>query len=253
MGHKLWNNRILRVAIPSVFWLGVWQFAAYQVGSALLLPGPMAVAERLFALGGTGLFWQTALLSLGRILMGFVGGAVLGAALAALTAAFSWADMLFSPAVRVVRAVPVASFILLLMLWLSTGLVPGVCAGLMVLPVVWGNVSKGLAETDPLLLEGAAAWRFGPWKRARLIYLPSALPYFASGCATGLGLAWKAGIAAEVLSLPRQAIGLEIRNAKLYVETPDLFAWTVVVILLSFLLENVLAVLFRQMERGRRG
>ncbi len=243
----------MRVAVPSAFWLGVWQLAALWVGKELLLPGPITVVVRLFELAGTALLWQSALLSVGRILAGFAAGAVAGALLAALTSACPWADLLFAPAIRVIRAIPVASFILLIMLWLSTGMVPGVCAGLMVLPVVWGNVTKGIAQTEPLLLEGARAWRFGRLKTVRLIYVPSVLPYFASSCATGLGLAWKAGVAAEVLSQPKLAIGLEIMNAKRYIETPSLFAWTAVVILLSFLLENVLSMLFRRMEQRREG
>ena len=222
------------------------------MGNEFLLPEPGVVAVRLAELAGTALFWKSAALSLLRVLIGFLAGAVVGALLAALTAVSRWADMIVSPAVRVLRASPVVSCILLIQLWVFTGRVPGVCAGLMVLPVVWENVSKGIRETDPLLLEAARAYRFGSWKTARLVYLPSVLPYFASSCATGLGLAWKAGVAAEVLCLPRLAIGLEMQNSKKYLETPDLFAWTAVVILLSFVLENLLGRLFRQMERGRR-
>lgn len=221
------------------------------MGSEFLLPGPLTTLLRLLDLGGSASFWQTALMSLGRILLGFLAGAAAGALLAALTGMSAWLESLLSPAIRVVRAVPVVSFILLLQLWLRSGRVPAVCAALMVMPVVWENVSKGIRETDPLLLEGARAWGFSRGKTLGLIYLPSVLPYFASACASGLGLAWKSGVAAEVLALPKLAIGLEMSNSKKYLETPDLFAWSVVVIALSFLLERGLKVLFRHMERGR--
>lgn len=249
---NLKRNKILDVVIPLAFWLGVWRIAAQIVGKELLLPGPQLVLGELLALGGSPLFWRSAIYSLLRVLLGFLAGAVAGGVLAALAAAFSWADLILSPAVRVARAVPVVSFILLLMLWLSTGMVPGACAALMVLPVVWGNVRKGIDETDPLLLECAAAYRFSPVKKIRLIYLPSVLPYFASSCVTGLGLAWKAGVAAEVLSQPKLAIGLEMHKSKLYLETPALFAWSVMVIALSFLLEHLLAQAFKGLERGKR-
>ena len=195
----------------------------------------------------TPLLWQSAALSLVRIFSGFLGGAVLGGLLAAACAAFRPARLLLTPAVGVIRATPVASFIILLLLWVTTGLVPAVCAGLMVLPVVWGNVYKGIVQTDPLLLEGAKTWRFGRLKTLRLVYLPSVLPYFASGCATGLGLAWKAGVAAEVLCQPKLAIGTQLYRAKITLETPDLFAWTAVVIVLSFLLEYAMGFLFRRL------
>ncbi|MEG1879203.1 MAG: ABC transporter permease subunit [Pseudoflavonifractor sp.] len=221
------------------------------MGKDLLLPTPLAVMQTLLQLVVTPGFWQTAGVSLVRIFTGFLGGTLLGALFAALTCSFSWADLLLSPAIRVIRATPVASFILLVLLWVKTGLVPGVCAGLMVLPVVWGNVCKGISLVDPQLLELARAYRFGRWKTLALVYIPSVLPQFAGGCATGLGLAWKAGVAAEVLCLPQTAIGLQIFNAKRYLETPALFAWTAVVILLSFLLENAFGRLFRRLERGR--
>ena len=253
-------RKLLRVVIPLAFWLGVWQLAAlwvdtaYQPGrGALLLPGPLLVAGRLWALMGEAAFWQAAGVSLGRIFGGFALGAAGGALLAVLTAALPWADWLFGPAVKVVRAVPVASFIVLVLLWApTTGAVPGIVSALMVLPVVWGNVARGIGETDPLLLEAARAYRFGRGKTLRLVYAPSVLPYFASGCATALGLAWKAGVAAEVLCQPRLAIGTRLYKAKITLETPDVFAWTLVVIALSFLLEAVLGTALRRLGRGRR-
>ena len=251
--NKSWN-KILRVVIPLAFWLGVWQLGAHFMDwrtegyGSLLLPGPLEVAGRLLALVKEPSFWQAAAMSLGRIFAGFALGAAIGAAAAVATAAFAPADWVLTPAVKVVRAVPVASFIVLVLLWApTTGSVPAIVSGLMVLPVLWGNVGKGIAQTDPKLLELAGAYRFGRWKTLRLIYVPSVLPYFASGCATALGLAWKAGVAAEVLCLPKLAIGTRLYRAKITMETPDLFAWTVTVVVLSFVLERALGTLFRRM------
>lgn len=251
------KNKILRVVIPLAFWLGVWQLGAVfmdwrtQGYGSLLLPGPGEVAGRLAALAAEPAFWQAAAMSLGRIFAGFALGAVIGTAAAVATAAFAPADWVLTPAVKVVRAVPVASFIVLVLLWApTTGSVPAIVSGLMVLPVLWGNVGKGISQTDPKLLEMAGAYRFGRWKTLRLIYVPSVLPYFASGCATALGLAWKAGVAAEVLCLPKLAIGTKLYRAKITMETPDLFAWTVTVVVLSFVLERALGSLFRRMGGG---
>ena len=248
------QKKIRKVVIPLAFWLGVWQLGAvfldWRTGGygSLLLPGPGEVAGRLAALVAEPPFWQAAAMSLGRIFAGFALGAVLGTAVAIATAALPLADWILSPAVKVVRAIPVASFIVLVLLWApSTGSVPAIVSALMVLPVLWGNVGKGIAQTDPKLLELAKAYRFGRGKTVGLIYFPSVLPYFASGCATGLGLAWKAGVAAEVLCLPKLAIGTRLYRAKITLETPDLFAWTVVVIALSFVLEVALGVFFRRL------
>ena len=167
-----------------------------------------------------------------------------------LTCASRWCDLLLSPAIRVIRATPVASFILLVLLWTGRNTVSVIIAALMVLPVVWGNLSRGIQETDPQLLEMAKAYRFSSFKTIRLIYIPSLHPYFLSAITTAMGLAWKSGVAAEVLCLPKQAIGTQIYNTKLYLEIPDLFAWTVVVILLSLALEKLLRVV---LGRGKAG
>ena len=230
-------RRIGRVLLPVLFWLGVWQLTAAAVGQELLLPGPAAVGRRLLELAAGAVFWQTALASLLRIFGGLLLGVALGALLAGLTAWVPLLDWVLTPAVKVVRATPVASFILLVYLWVERGRVPGLISALMVLPVVWGNVTRGIAETDPQLLELARAYGFGRGRTLRRIYIPSVLPYFASGCRTALGLAWKAGVAAEVLCQPQNAIGTQIYNTKYYLETPSLFAWTLVVSALSFLLE----------------
>ena len=246
-------RRIGRVLLPVLFWLGVWQLAAAAVGQELLLPGPAAVGRRLLELAAGAVFWQTALASLLRIFGGLLLGVALGALLAGLTAWVPLLDWVLTPAVKVVRATPVASFILLVYLWVERGRVPGLISALMVLPVVWGNVTRGIAETDPQLLELARAYGFGRGRTLRRIYSPSVLPYFASGCRTALGLAWKAGVAAEVLCQPQNAIGTQIYNTKYYLETPSLFAWTLVVIALSFLLEWAVGGLLRRAEGPEGG
>ncbi len=272
-------RKLGRALLPAAFWLWVWQLASMAVareaveaafaagvrtgdyaallgvlarGRAFLLPAPAAVFATLRDLVAAPLFWRTTGATLLRIFGGFAAGVALGAAIAVLTTASRRADLLLAPAVRVVRATPVASFIILVLLWVRTGRVPAVISALMVLPVVWGSVSAGIRQTDPQLLELASAYRFGRGKTLRIVYLPSVLPYFASGCRTALGLAWKAGVAAEVLCLPPLAVGTQVYYSKIYLETPALFAWTLAVIALSFLVEWGLGAAFRRMGEGRR-
>ena len=257
MGRSKSLKNKIALLLPPAFWLGVWQLGAFLVdrrvggrGNELLLPYPVTVARALIRLGQTGEFWQTVLVSLGRILAGMGAGTLLGAILAAAACAAPWAGRLIALPVRVIRATPVASFILLILLWTDRTFV---IAGLMVLPVVWGNLCRGIRETDPKLLELAAAYRFSWWKRVRLIYLPSLRPYFLAAVTTAMGLAWKSGVAAEVLCIPRPAIGTQIYNSKLYLDIPDLFAWTVAVVALSLLLEGLLRALLERDKRREDG
>lgn len=243
-------NRLLKRSLPAVFWLLAWVLAARWVGLDLLLPGPLAVGSRLAALAGTGGFWLSVGATLGRVFLGLAWGALAGGVLAFATHFSPWADRLLSPAVRVVRATPVVSFILLVYLWVPRGAIPWVIAGLMVLPVVWGAVSAGLDGLDEKLLELARAYRFSRGKTLALICLPALRPHFAAGLSTAFGLAWKSGVAAEVLCPPAQAIGSRIQQAKAALETPDLFAWTLTIVALSLALEKLLR---RGLGRGNKG
>lgn len=246
-------RKLVSHLLPPAFWLGVWQFGALFARTKKLdffLPTPWTVLQTLAGLCATGEFWATIALSLGRILMGMVFGTLLGILLAALTCASSWADRLLSPMIRMIRAVPVASFILLVMLAVYRATVPTVIVTLMVLPVVWSGVNQGIRQADSQLLELARAYRFSRWKKVKLVYLPSVQPYLLSAVTTAMGLAWKSGVAAEVLCTPRQAIGTEVYNAKFYLEIPTLFAWTAVVVALSLTMEWLLAAALRRWKGG---
>ena len=245
MGHVI--KRALRTAIPPVFWLGVWQLAAFVVGKELLLPGPVTVGRSLLALARTADFYLSAGATMGRVFLGLLWGGLAGAALAFLTHFSPWADAVVSPAVRVARATPVVSFILLVYLWVARAAIPWVIAGLMVLPVMWGSLTAGLEHMDEKLLELGRAYRFSRLKQLRLIYLPALRSHFSAGLLTAFGLAWKSGVAAEVLCPPDRAVGSRLQQAKLGLETSDLFAWTLTVVALSLALEGLLR---RVLERG---
>ena len=175
----------LLYALPApAFWLGVWQACACLVdrhvggrGNELLLPYPVSVWNALVSMIGTGDFWAVVLASLGRIALGLGAGIVLGAMLALLTCASPWAERLLAPAIRVVRAAPVASFILLVLLWTGRNRVPAVISAMMVLPVVWDSLCRGIQSIDPKRLELARVYRFSRWKTLWLIGLPSLRPH----------------------------------------------------------------------------
>ena len=238
-------KRAVRSVISLAFWLGVWQLAAICVGKELILPTPLAVVKVLIKLCASGSFWLSAGLSLARVFCGFFAGVIIGSLLAWLTYVSPVSDTLFSPIIRIVRATPVASFIILALLWIGKALVPAFISMLMVIPIIWGSTRTAIDQTDKNLLEMGNVYRLGFRKTLRYIYIPSVFPAWRSACITALGLSWKAGIAAEVLCVPRLSIGSNLYNSKIYLETPSLFAWTCVVILLSFFVEKGLVQLLK--------
>ena len=219
-----------------VFWLIVWQLAAMALRAAyphgaLLLPSPVSSLARLWALAGTAAFWRAIGTSSVHILGGFLLSCALAVVLAALSARFSRIEEL--------KTVPVASFIILALAWLSSRTLPLFIAALMVFPPVYLNVLEGIRRTDADLLEMARVFRVPFSRTVRGIYLPQVLPYFRSAVSAALGLCWKAGTAAEVIALSGGSIGEKLYNAKIYFQTADLFAWTAAIVLISTAFEKL--------------
>ena len=212
------NKRKNRIAntLAVCFWLCAWQAASVCIGQKLILVSPLEVCGALLALLPTADFWQTAAFSAGRIIGGFLLALALGLALAALAAALRWVEVLLRPLMLTIKSIPVASFIILALMWLrSAGNLAVFISFLMVLPVVYTNTLAGIRETD------------------------ARLPYFRSACTVGLGLCWKSGVAAEVIGITSGSIGEALYNAKILFSTAELLAWTVVIVLLSLAFERL--------------
>ena len=233
-------RKTLRTLAVVLFWLLIWQLAAALAGQELLLPSPLRVARELLRLAGGAEFWLTVAQSIRRVLTGIASAVLLGILLALLTHKSALLRALLSPVMTLVKSTPVASFIILALVWLGRDVVPPVIAALMVLPVVWANVSQGLDGIDPQLLELAQVCRLPRGRVFRRITLPSVLPHLRAALCSALGLGWKAGVAAEILTVPARSIGKRIYEAKIYLETTELFAWTAAVVLLSLVIERLL-------------
>ncbi len=221
------------------FWLTVWVLVSYSVGSELLFPTPLSALRALGHLALTSDFWISAIYSLIRVLFGIIISLVVGTLLAFLTERVSAARALLSPFLGVIKATPVASFIILALLWIKRDTLPLYITALIVVPIVWSNVSSGIRSVDKGLVEVTKVYAFSKKDKLFGLYIPSVAPYFMAACRSSLGMAWKAGISAEVLCTPKHAIGTELYFSKTYLETPDLFAWTLVVIVLSVIIEKL--------------
>lgn len=223
-----------------LFWVLLWQIISMITAQEILVPSPFAMLRSFANLMVKAAFWQAVALSVLRVICGFVGGVICGVLLAVLTVRFRFLHSLFAPVLQCIKAAPVASFIILALVWIPTDFLPVFICFLMVLPIVWNNVQEGIRQTDSKLLEMAQVFGLGGWKTLVKVRIPAVMPYLMTALTTGLGFAWKSGIAAEVICQPGFAIGKQLYFSKLYLETPQVFAWTAVVVLLSVGLEKIL-------------
>lgn len=246
------DKSIIKKAGVIAVWLLLWQLAAMLVDSAFLFPSPVAVFKRLAELCITRDFAVKCFGSLGRISLGCFSGILFGTLLGAITAFSKPLYEFFSPLLTLIKTTPVASFIILLLVWVKRDGVPVAVSFLMVVPVMWSSVCTAVVGTDKQLLEAARMFRLTRRQKIRHIYVPAVLPSFASGCKTSIGFAWKSGIAAEVLSTPKNSVGSQLYLAKINLEYADLFAWTAAVIIMSFLVEKLFVfMLEKALHTGR--
>lgn len=238
---KKWAVTLVKMSVTALFWLIIWQAAAMAVGKEILLPSPVVTFRHLIELFSTWDFIKACFISLVRIMLGFLAGFAVGGILAVACHFVPFLDTLFLPFKASVKATPVASFIIIAYMWLTKSEIPGFIASLIVIPIVWSNLSAGLACVDKKLLEVGKIFRFSPAYFVKYIYFPAVKPYLNSSAVAGIGLAWKSGIAAEVLVVARDGIGGKLYESKIYYESADLFAITAVVIVISLVIEKLFA------------
>ena len=233
------QNKALRRALAVIVALSVWQICAMIADTEFLFPSPVSVIARLFTL------WQEDgfLLAIGnsflKIVSGFLLGLILGTALALTAARFSIVEDLLWPFMITVKSVPVASFIVLALMWLTSRELSVFISFLMVIPIIYTNILSGIKSSSREMDKVATVFRMPLGKRILYIWIPRIKPFMLSACSIALGLSWKAGVAAELIGIPKNSLGEMLYYSKIYFNTLDLFAWTVIIVLLSIGFEKL--------------
>ncbi len=234
MRAKRWQT-----ALAVVFWIIVWQVGAMAANRSLLipLPTPIDTVAALGRLGTQGAFYLTVGASLLRITAGFLAALVVGTAGAVLCANVPLLRTLTAPLLALLRAIPVASFTILVFLWVSRGSVPVVISFVTVLPIIWANVDSGLKNCDRKLTEMARVFGMSGGEILRHVTFPALRPFFTAAVGSGLGFAWKSGVAAEVICRTQSSIGNLLWAGKTAVNYDEVFALTLIIVLLSLALQ----------------
>ena len=224
----------LTKALCVFFWLAVWQTAAAVVGQRILIVGPVEVVIRLFELLGEPGLWSSSVFSTARIAGGFLlalASAIVLSMLASVYQAF--------------KAIPVASIVIVVLIWVDSRNLSVIISFMMVFPVLYTNLLSAIESTDSRMVEMGVSYRLGAYEKLRLIYLPQVYPYFLSSSSLALGLAWKSGVAAEVIGIPDGSLGERLYDAKVFFATADVFAYTLLIVILSVGFEVLMKSLIR--------
>lgn len=239
------RKAILARVLAALAALAVWQLVAVLLGQRFILASPVEVAVRLASLWREPGFFHAVGFTLLRIAGGFLLALVLGVLLGTVAGRFPIAEILLRPYMVTVKSVPVASFIVIALVWLTAARLSVFISFLMVLPVIYNAVLTGVRNLDPKLSQMADVFHIRPGQRLLYVALPQMMPQLLSAISVALGFAWKAGVAAEVIGIPTGSVGEKLYYAKVYLNSTDLLAWTVVIVALSVGMEKLLTFLLR--------
>jgi NitT/TauT family transport system permease protein len=227
-----------------IFWITVWEILSLIINQEIYLPSPFATFKSLFDLMFDKITYITILYSTYRTLTGFLISTFWGVILGFVCGMNKSIYNLLNPLVSIIRTVPVMSIIIIAIMWFKDTNVPVFVAFLMCFPIIWTNTIQGIASADNKLLQMCKIYSIKKIRVIKSVYFYSTLPYIKAGMISALGISWKVTSAAEVLSLPKYSIGRFLYDSKVYLEIPDLFAWTIIIILLSIFFENLLKKIF---------
>ncbi len=230
-----------------VIWLLVWHFLALIINKELILPSPYITFIRLTELMKHSNFYWALLYSLGRIIGGFLLAVLVAFILGVFAGLNETFEILLSPFITVIRSTPVMSFIILAIIWFSYNLAPLAVNFIMCFPPIYDNVIKGIKNTDRKLINMARVYKVSKFNVFKGVYLGSLMPFLSSGMNTALGSSFRVAVAAEVLANPKFGIGTKLLVAKINLDTAEVFAWTFVILLLSYLFEYI----FKKITEGK--
>lgn len=220
-------------------WLILWQLASWAIGNPLLFCGPVEALEALLHDVITPASWLTIGWSAGRIAAGFALACILGLALGGIAGRSEVARAFLAPALHAMKSTPIVCVIALLLVWCGSGLATSIAVGLVVLPPFYFAMLEAHSAADPAIGQMLDAFCVRGWRRSLFVRWPQAAPFVRAAARTSTGMAWKAGVACELIGLPALSIGEQIYLGKLSLDMASIVAWTVVIIALGWLSERI--------------
>ncbi len=245
------THKRIRKTIILVFWLGVWQVAAALTDNAILLAGPVQVLHSFVGNLQRPDFFHIVLHSTAGIGLGFFMALFAGMLFGSAGYCMAWVEEALAPVMAALKSVPVASFVVLLLIWFGAGRLTALISFLIVFPNVFVNTIAGLKSTDRKLLEMSHVFGMSRARKLIYIYMPALMPHLGSCLKISLGMSWKSGVAAEIIGLSESSLGEQLYMSKIYLDTAGLFAWTVTIVLVSFLFEKAVLWLFQRIAAWR--
>lgn len=220
--------------------LAGWQIIALAIGYSDIFPTIDRLFVQIFLLLGEKTFYNALFFTIIRAFVGFLLALIMAFISGSLSAFNVFWLRFFMPTVVVFRSVPVIAVVLVALLWFSPNTIPVFIAFLTMFPIIHQSVLSGLKSVDNKLVEMARVFGFKVHQIYLAIYLPQAKSIILSGFSTAAGFGWRAVIIGEVLAQPIHGIGTGMKMSQVYINVPELFAWTIMAIVTSYVFDMLI-------------
>ena len=231
--------RAVRRFFVILLWIVVWQLASMAIGTDLLLAGPISTFTALVRDVVEPAFLSTVGFTLTRVMSGFILAFILALVLGILSTSFSAVYEFIAPVLSAMKSVPVACIVVLLLIWIGSRNVSFVAVVFVALPALYFSVTEACSARDTSFDALLKTLRVSRIRRWLATTWPDLVPFLIASGKTCVGMSWKAGVAAELIGIPQGSMGDRVYQAKLLFDTADLFAWTIVVVLLAWASERL--------------
>lgn len=238
----------LKKILIILFWIFMWQMLYMAVGEPLFLAGPADTFKCLLRLLGEGATYLVVLKTMRKIFAGFASALILAVPAAYAAWRVTLVREALAPFLSFLKAVPIASVIILLLAWFSSAGISFFVAGFVAFPIIYFELLASLEHMDVKLLEVLSVFRVSGIKGFRYVYFPALCDGLMQTSRVAAGMCVRAGIAAELIGVPMHSLGEKLYKAKLYLEIDDLFAWTVIIVAAGYLFERLFVCCIRRLS-----
>lgn len=245
------NKRALTLIGSILILVGIWEIIAAVIDSPVIFPAPYVVLHDFFTLFTQKSFYSNLGATVLRALESFLIIVVSGSVLGILAGSNKNIETLFEPLIAVFKATPVMSVILIAFIWFRTGAVPVFSAFLMAFPVMFVQTVQGIHNLNNKLVQMCNVYGIRGSKRLWNFTVPAMMPSLITGAKQSLSMIWKVVIAAEVLTIPNYGIGKSLQLSQIQLETSNVFAWTIIAIILTSISDALLNSMLKKIL-GRR-
>ena len=232
------KNNITKIILVALFWLLLYHILYIYINNDIYIPSMLAILKEIASIFTDKETLIDILYTLYRMLIASSISILAGVIIAIICASKTYIFEFIKPAMAILKTTPSIVMILIALIWFDAESLPVIICIAMCLPIMFSNIVYGIIDIDKVYLDFAKVYNIKKKNVYRYLYTSLLKPHFISGVNTIIGISFKLIIATEILAQPDYGIGKRIYDSKLYIKTDDMLAWTVVVIVVSLVIEG---------------